>query len=689
MEVSVLETYKRAAKSLEVRLCCPISYSRPELLKIIPKEILERDYGCGDPTAYVRPGEVVLDLGSGSGKHCFMIAQIVGKEGKVIGVDFNEEMLKLARKYQGYIAEKLGYFNTEFRKAKIQNLRLDLEKVEAYLRANPVRTVEDYLRFQEYVERLEKEDPLIPDGTIDTVVSNCVLNLVKDSDKELLFREIYRVLKPGGRAVISDIVSDEDVPEPLKQDPELWAGCISGALREDLFLESFLKAGFGSVRILKYEQKPWQVIEGIEFRSITIEAIKTDQGPCIDRGHAVIYKGPFQKVEDKEGHIFELGKRVAVCEKTFRNLKRFAKDYFIFIEPAKELSPKPFPHDKPIIYRSPKTTKGGKWEDEASSSCCVPTEPFKPFKEKLKELGVELSKDKIEVIQLNVGHRCNQSCLHCHLSAGLKGSLMEAEVLEACIELIKRNPGLTVDITGGAPELHPQIDYLLEAIAPWAKEIYFRTNLTALSERTELFELFKRYPIKLVASFPSHVAEEVDSIRGNGTFKRSLEMLEQLSLLGFGKTKPLYLAVNPTGPALVPQEEVLKEQFEEFLGKRGISFNGLFVLNNLSIGRFKKYLQRKGLLKAYQDLLYQNFNAKTLDHLMCKKLINISPKGELFDCDFNQALKLRIKEPKNVFALLEMGLESLSGRKIMVGDHCYGCTALFGTSCFGALTEVH
>ncbi|MCC6048202.1 MAG: methyltransferase domain-containing protein [Thermodesulfobacterium sp.] len=218
-EIATLERYKRAAKKPEKALCCPVSYQPPELLKIIPQEILEVDYGCGDPTVYVREGEVVVDLGSGSGKHVYMIAQIVGPKGKVIGVDFNKEMLSLARKYQDEIAKKLGYKNTEFYYAKIQNLKLDLEKVEAYLQTNPIKTAEDLIVFENYVKKLEEKEPLIPDESVDTVVSNCVLNLVKPEDKDRLFSEIYRVLKIGGRAVISDIVSDEDVPPHLQEDP--------------------------------------------------------------------------------------------------------------------------------------------------------------------------------------------------------------------------------------------------------------------------------------------------------------------------------------------------------------------------------------------------------------------------------------------------------------------------------------
>jgi arsenite methyltransferase len=250
--------------------------------------------------------------------------------------------------------------------------------------------------------------------------------LVKPEDKDRLFSEVYRVLKVGGRAVISDIVSDEDVPPHLQEDPELWSGCIAGALREDKFIQAFLKAGFSSVRVLKWEEKPWQVIEGIEFRSLTIEAIKGEKGPCIDAGQAVIYLGPFYKVEDTEGQVFEIGKRVAVCERTFRNLKRAFSEHFIFIEPAKPLPKRPFPNYTGMVLRSPKETKEGKWKTGL------------PFEERLKSLGVELKKRKISIIQVNIGNLCNMSCRHCHHSASPNGKLMPNEILHKIAKLLKR-----------------------------------------------------------------------------------------------------------------------------------------------------------------------------------------------------------------------------------------------------------
>jgi len=220
-------------------LCCPTSYDS-KLLAVIPNEVLERDYGCGDPSAYLKSGETVLDLGSGGGKICFIASQIVGETGRVIGVDINDEMLALAAKHQPTVAKKLGYSNVEFRRSKIQDLQ-----------------------------------GIIDDSTIDIVVSNCVLNLVESSAKPLLFREMFRVLRPSGRAIISDIVANAEVPEHMQNDPELWSGCISGALTERAFIGAFESAGFQGVTILERQQDPWQTVEGIEFRSVTVAAYRS------------------------------------------------------------------------------------------------------------------------------------------------------------------------------------------------------------------------------------------------------------------------------------------------------------------------------------------------------------------------------------------------------------------------------
>jgi len=273
VEAAVRERYSAAAHQAEAALCCPVSYDRA-FLEIIPPEILERDYGCGDPSKHVRAGETVLDLGSGGGKICYIAAQVVGATGRVIGVDCNDEMLALARKYQNAIGERLGFHNVEFRKGQIQDLQLDLDRFETLLAENPVRTSNDWLRASEHAHSLRQSAPLIADGTIDVVVSNCVLNLVRNGDRQQLFAELFRVLKPGGRAVISDIVSSADVPAELQANAKLWSGCISGAYREDRFLTAFESAGFHNIEVLERQAEPWTTVGPLEFRSLTVRAFK-------------------------------------------------------------------------------------------------------------------------------------------------------------------------------------------------------------------------------------------------------------------------------------------------------------------------------------------------------------------------------------------------------------------------------
>ena len=380
-ESAVKDRYAAAAKAPEAALCCPVEYNQ-DLLKIIPQEVIEKDYGCGDPSRYVKPGETVLDLGSGTGKICFIAAQVVGANGKVIGVDMTDDMLEVARRNAPIVAERLGYANVEFRKGRIQDLGLDLEILDAELKKNPIANANTFLRAQELAADLCVKHPLITSDSVDVVVSNCVLNLVESQDKKQLFQEIFRALRNGGRAVISDIVSDEDVPDLMQQDPTLWSGCISGALREDLFLKAFEDAGFYGVRLLKRDEQPWQTVEGIEFRSVTVEAFKGKQGECVERNQAVIYLGPFKEVLDDDGHRMERGRRYAVCDKTFQLYRKQPyQDSFVFVEPLAEIpleQAKPFDCSRTAL-RHPKETKGqsynvtteaGQCCDGGSEGCC-------------------------------------------------------------------------------------------------------------------------------------------------------------------------------------------------------------------------------------------------------------------------------------------------------------------------------
>lgn len=318
VEQAVLQRYEAGARQPEASLCCPTDGYDDRYLAQLPQEIIEKDYGCGDPTRYVAAGETVVDLGSGAGKNCYILAQKVGANGRVIGVDFNDEMLALSRKYLDEMANKLGYRNVSFVKGKIQDLSLDLDRLQAWLTASPIASLEQLAAYEAECARLRQAAPLIADDSVDVVISNCVLNLVRPQDKQQLFQEIYRVLKRGGRAVISDIVCDEDPTPAILNDPELWSGCIAGAFREDNFLQMFEQAGFHGIEILVRQPEPWQVIDGIEFRSMTVRAFKGKAGPCWERNQAVVYKGPWKSVQDDDGHTLYRGQRMAVCDKTFQ-----------------------------------------------------------------------------------------------------------------------------------------------------------------------------------------------------------------------------------------------------------------------------------------------------------------------------------------------------------------------------------
>ncbi len=366
VEQSVRQRYSAAAHAAEAELCCPVDYD-PTKLKLLPPEIVEKDYGCGDPSRYVREGDTVLDLGSGGGKVCYLAAQIVGSRGQVLGVDMNDDMLALARKYQGEMARQLGGDRVRFLKGYIQDLALDLGATEEWLREHPVKDTAGLATLQAVQAEQKSKRPLIPNASVDLVISNCVLNLVNETDRTQMIREIHRVLKPGGRVAISDIVSDESVPTTLKQNPELWSGCISGAFEERAFLQAFADAGFLAVGYDKWSAEPWRVVDGIEFRSVTLTAVKGDGAPCLDYGHAVIYRGPFASVSDDEGHVFPRGERMAVCERTFKFLTEGPlKNDFIGIAPA-------VPRDPPATWclptgarRSAAETKGGSY----TAACC-------------------------------------------------------------------------------------------------------------------------------------------------------------------------------------------------------------------------------------------------------------------------------------------------------------------------------
>lgn len=284
------------AMGIEAVAVCRANGIAAPLLANIPQEVIDRDFGCGNPTGYARVGDTVLDLGSGSGKICYALAQIVGASGRVIGVDMNPDMLDLARRNLNAFRARTGLSNVTFLRGQIEDLRLDLDRVDAGLAGHTVQSFDDLYRLTHQLEDMRTKAPLIPDETVDLVVSNCVINLVETGAKDRVWSEIFRVLRPGGRIALSDNVSSADLPDDLRNDPELWAGCYAGVYQEQAFYEALRQAGFAGLTIVDRTDVPEKKIGDVEFRSVTVTAVKPPLAAPGSGRRTAIYRGPFESV---------------------------------------------------------------------------------------------------------------------------------------------------------------------------------------------------------------------------------------------------------------------------------------------------------------------------------------------------------------------------------------------------------
>lgn len=320
-----------------------------------------------------------------------------------------------------------------------------------------------------------------------------------------------------------------------------------------------------------------------------------------------------------------------------------------------------------------------------------------PFREKL---GFPLNKSQINVLQVNLGKRCNLACTHCHVEAGPKRTEeLSPEVCHQLIELINKFPQIKiVDLTGGATEMHSSFKPLVEAARQAGKQVIVRSNLTIYFEDgfADIPEYCARHQLKIVASLPCYLQDNVDKMRGNGVYDASIRAIQWLNELGYGKEENLSLDLvyNPQLPksdkfSLTPEQSKLERDYKQFLLEEfNIVFNNLLTITNLPIGRTKLYLQRQKLYQPYLQFLEANFNANTVENLMCRNELSIDYLGNVYDCDFNQMenipAKLKIGENLTVSKLLEAGsLDSIE--QVQTANYCYGCTAGCGSSCGGAL----
>jgi radical SAM/Cys-rich protein len=315
-----------------------------------------------------------------------------------------------------------------------------------------------------------------------------------------------------------------------------------------------------------------------------------------------------------------------------------------------------------------------------------------PFARQLEQLGhAELKAGQVAILQVNLGWRCNQACKHCHFQAGPdRPEQMEAATVEAVVRAAARWSIPTVDLTGGAPEMNPHFETLVDRLHDLGAHILTRCNLTVLLEpgKEHLPEFFRDRWVELVCSLPYFQEDLVDRLRGEGAFRKSLEALRRLNRLGYGQEDSglrLHLMYNPAGAYFPPEQGPLEERFRRELGGRHrIRFHHLYTLLNMPIGRFKEFLLRSSNYERYMGQLAAVFNPATVGGLMCRHLISVSWEGRLYDCDFNQALGLPLA-PGLPQTIWEFDLKALAARPIRLGDHCYGCTAGHGSSCGGAV----
>ncbi|MEJ2755457.1 MAG: arsenosugar biosynthesis radical SAM protein ArsS [Gammaproteobacteria bacterium] len=305
-----------------------------------------------------------------------------------------------------------------------------------------------------------------------------------------------------------------------------------------------------------------------------------------------------------------------------------------------------------------------------------------------------LRRGALEILQVNLGYKCNQSCVHCHVNAGpSRTEVMTPDTLDAVLQALDHLAIGVLDVTGGAPEMHPQFRELVLAATRLGVRVIDRCNLTILSEPgyEDLGAFLAEHEIEVVASLPCYLEDNVDRQRGKSVFQQSIAGLRQLNALGYGhpgSERVLNLVYNPQGPVLPPAQVELEAQYREVLQREyGIAFHHLLTLANMPIARFGATLLAKGEFDAYLALLRHSYNAKTLPGLMCRHTLSVDWQGYVYDCDFNQMLNVPLGaaagESVHLSALAEL---VLTGQPIAVADHCFGCTAGQGSSCGGALT---
>lgn len=636
-----------------------------EVMPFIASEVIEKFYGCGSPIPPALEGITALDLGCGSGRDVYALSKLVGEQGCVIGVDMTSEQLVVAQKYQEAQARQFGYqeSNIEFKTGYIENLTaLGIE-----------------------------------DASIDLVVSNCVINL--SPFKEQVFSEIYRVLKPGGELYFSDVFADRRLPEELKNDPVVRGECLGGALYWEDFRRLMQQTGWKdfvtcTTNDIHVDDFSLQTKLGfVSFSSRTIRAIKAAnlEDKEENYGQQATYNGGMAEMpryfdfSDECRFIKNKPQVVSGNIATMLEQSRYG-DYFE-ITPAVE-------HRGLFDYTQAKEAselrQGNKVVDLKHLEETEARLDVLSFEQRVGEPNLLQTTSTPSTMQVNICYQCNLGCRHCYLECGPKREEhMSRETMEHCLKAFEIGGFDTLDITGGAPELHPEFSWFLQEGAKRG-DIIVRSNLTLLTKPKyePLVELFVKTKAKVVASLPFYNGEGTDSQRGKGVFDQAVAAIKKLNEQGYGidETLQLDLVYNVSGPYLPPPQELLQEAYEQVLqSEQGIVFNQLLAFNNYPLGRFALDLKDAGMFDQYFKLLVDNFNALAVTEMMCRNQVNVDFDGRIYDCECNHVLRLPVQYEGRDASIKDSTDSFLSTRRIRTSPICYSCSAGFGSSCGGSL----
>lgn len=648
--------------------CCATEVPPRYVLEVflqIADQIIERFYGCGSPIPPALEGCTVLDLGCGTGRDVYVLSKLVGESGRVIGVDMTAEQLDVARAYQDEQARRFGYAasNVEFRQGYIEDLAaLGIE-----------------------------------DESIDVVVSNCVVNL--SPFKDLVFSEVFRVLKPGGELYFSDVYANRRISEKLRLDPVLRGECLSGALYLEDFRQMMARHGWNSFA--------WAVVDDIHiadfaietrlgftsFTSRTVRAVKcanlepTEE----DYGQHATYRGGMLEMpryfDFDVGLRFVKNKPRAISGNTARMLAASRYGRFFDIEPE---GAHRGAFNATRAQQALEVRLGKRKVDLAFLEQAYDDLGYMEFAERVGEPSLLRTRDKLSTMQVNITYACNLECRHCYLECGPKSSeRMTRETMEACLEAFAAGGFSTMDITGGSIELHPDFEWFLRESAKRGDTIA-RVNLTLLSRPwfKHLIDAFAEAGTQVVGSLPFYDGEGADAQRGAGVFERSIEAVRLLNERGYGLGGDLKLDLvyNVAGPFLPPPQSMVEEAYKVVLERDwDVRFDNLLAFNNFALGRFAHDLLDTGMFDEYLELLAKNFNAMAVTRMMCLDQVNVDYDGRLYDCEANHVLGLPLQIDGRDATIADAMRGPLPPRCVRTNPVCYSCAAGFGSSCGGSL----